>query len=339
MITDALSDVRANYHIETKEIGHGHYGVVRKCMHRESGAWFAIKSIRKSKVTKIEVLKREIEILKEVKHPHIIELNEVYEDERYLHLITELCTGGELFDRIIAKTQSTEGHFSEHDAAKLVRDILDAIRYCHEKGIVHRDLKPENFLFLTEAEDAPVKIIDFGLSRHDDTDLGIMKTKVGTPYYVAPEVLRREYTNSCDVWSLGVISYILLCGYPPFYGDSDAQIFESVRIGKFDFPSPEWDDISESAKAFVLEMLQKDPNKRYVADLCVFARSLLCKRIRPLTCAWTCFFQTYCGKGIATQMADRATRCSQCTNGSSTEPYTLQQEDWRVYKLSCHEEA
>jgi len=265
MITDALSDVRVNYHIDPKELGHGHYGVVRKCMNRETGAWYAVKSIRKSKVSKIEVLKREIEILKEVKHPHIIELIEVYEDERYLHLITELCTGGELFDRIIAKTQSAEGHFSEHDAAVLVRDILDAIRYCHDKGIVHRDLKPENFLFLTEAEDAPVKIIDFGLSRHDDAEKGIMQTKVGTPYYVAPEVLRREYTNSCDIWSIGVISYILLCGYPPFYGDSDTQIFESVRVGKFDFPSPEWDDISDSAKEFVISLLQKNPSSRPTA--------------------------------------------------------------------------
>lgn len=228
------------------------------------GPRMPLQSIKKSKVSKIEVLKREIEILKEVKHPHIIELIEVYEDERYLHLITELCSGGELFDRIIAKTQSSEGHFSEHDAAVLVRDILDAIKYCHEKGIVHRDLKPENFLFLTEADDAPVKIIDFGLSRHDDTDLGVMVTKVGTPYYVAPEVLKREYTNSCDIWSIGVITYILLCGYPPFYGDSDTQIFESVRVGKFDFPSPEWDDISQAAKDFVIEMLRKDPAKRCV---------------------------------------------------------------------------
>jgi hypothetical protein len=139
MITDALSDVRVHYHIDPKEIGHGHYGVVRKCQRRNSNninnEWLAIKSIRKSKVSKIEVLKREIDILREVRHPHIIELVDVYEDERYLHLITELCTGGELFDRIIAKTQSAEGHFSEHDAAKLVRDILDAIRYCHDKGI------------------------------------------------------------------------------------------------------------------------------------------------------------------------------------------------------------
>ena len=169
------------YHINPKELGHGHYGVVRKCMDRETKEWYAIKSIRKAKVSKIEVLKREIQILKEVKHPNIIELIDVFEDSKYLHLVTELCTGGELFDRIIAKTQSAEGHFSERDAAHLVRDILDAIAYCHDvKGIVHRDLKPENFLFLTEAEDAPIKIIDFGLSRHNDANQGIMKTKVGT---------------------------------------------------------------------------------------------------------------------------------------------------------------
>ncbi len=263
MITDALADVREKYHIDPKELGHGHYGVVRKCMNRETKEWFAIKSIRKAKVSKIEVLKREIEILKEVNHPHIIQLVDVYEDTKYLHLITELCTGGELFDRIIAKTKSREGHFSEHDAAKLIRDILDAIAYCHDKQIVHRDLKPENFLYKTDAEDSPIKIIDFGLSRHDDKDFGIMKTKVGTPYYVAPEVLNREYTNSCDVWSIGVIAYILLCGYPPFYGDSDYQIFESVRVAQFDFPSPDWDDISDSAKDFVCAMLKKKPQERW----------------------------------------------------------------------------
>jgi len=156
-------------------------------MHRDTKEWYAIKSIRKSKVGKLEVLKREIDILKEVKHPNIIELIEVHEDEKYIHLVTELCTGGELFDRIIAKTQSDEGHFSERDAAKLVRDILSAIAYCHDvKHIVHRDLKPENFLYLTPAEDAPIKIIDFGLSRYDTQNLGVMKTKVGTPYYVSP---------------------------------------------------------------------------------------------------------------------------------------------------------
>eukprot|EP00804_Cyclotella_cryptica_P026798 CCRYP_007984-RA/>CCRYP_007984-RA protein AED:0.09 eAED:0.09 QI:520/1/1/1/0.66/0.75/4/462/534 len=266
MITDTLSDVRVKYHINPKEIGHGHYGVVRKCMDRETKVWYAIKSIRKSKVGKIEVLKREIALLKEVDHPNIIKLIEAHEDQKYLHLITELCTGGELFDRIIAKTQSDEGHFSEADAAKIVGCILDAIRYCHDvKGIVHRDLKPENFLFSTPDEDAVIKIIDFGLSRHDDMKMGVMNTKVGTPYYVAPEVLNREYTKSCDIWSIGVITYILLCGYPPFYGDTDNQIFDSVRTGRFDFPSPDWDGISDSAKDFICNLLKREPSKRSTA--------------------------------------------------------------------------
>mmetsp|Transcript_39649 Transcript_39649/g.55885 ORF Transcript_39649/g.55885 Transcript_39649/m.55885 type:complete len:515 (+) Transcript_39649:28-1572(+) len=266
VVTDVLSDVRVKYHINPKELGHGHYGVVRKCMDRKTNQWYAIKSIRKSKVGKIEVLKREIEILKRVDHPNIIKLVDIFEDQKYLHLITELCTGGELFDRIIDKTNSNEGHFSEHDAAKLVRDICDAIAYCHDvKQIAHRDLKPENFLFLNKKDDSPIKIIDFGLSRHDTQNLGIMKTKVGTPYYVAPEVLRRDYTHSCDIWSIGVITYILLCGYPPFYGDSDNEIFDSVRVGRFEFPSPEWDDISEEAKDFIRNMLHMDQKKRLTA--------------------------------------------------------------------------
>mmetsp|Transcript_27607 Transcript_27607/g.59333 ORF Transcript_27607/g.59333 Transcript_27607/m.59333 type:complete len:565 (-) Transcript_27607:540-2234(-) len=266
MITDNLSDVRVKYHINPKEIGHGHYGVVRKCMDRQTKVWYAIKSIRKSKVGKVDVLKREVALLKECEHPNIIQLVEVHEDQKYLHLITELCSGGELFDRIIEKTQSEEGHFSERDAAGLVRCILDAIAYCHdEKGIVHRDLKPENFLFKTKDENAVIKIIDFGLSRHDDVKAGIMNTKVGTPYYVAPEVLNREYTKSCDIWSIGVITYILLCGYPPFYGDTDNQIFDSVRTGRFDFPSPDWDEISDAAKDFICNMLKRDPSKRLSA--------------------------------------------------------------------------
>lgn len=264
-ITDALSDVRVKYHVNAKELGHGHYGVVRKCMDRETKQWYAIKSIRKAKVKKIEVLKREIEILREVKHPNIIELVDVFEDAKYLHLVTELCTGGELFDRIIAKSSSPEGHYSEHDAAAIIKSILEAISYCHSLGIVHRDLKPENFLFLTDSEDSPIKIIDFGLSRHKDADDSMMKTKVGTPYYVAPEVLRREYNEACDIWSIGVITYILLCGYPPFYGDNDVEIFNSVRIGQFDFPSPEWDVIGDSAKHFVTMLLQKPAELRPTA--------------------------------------------------------------------------
>lgn len=231
-------------------------------MDRKTKEWYAIKSILKSKVSRVDILKREIEILAEVDHKNIIKLIEVHEDVKYLHLITELCTGGELFDRIIAKSETPEGHFEEQHAAKIIASILDAIAYCHERHIVHRDLKPENFLFVSKDENAQVKIIDFGLSRHEAAGEGVMRTKVGTPYYVAPEVLKKQYTKSCDMWSIGVIAYILLCGYPPFYGDSDNQIFDSVKAGKFDFPSPEWDTISEDAKDFICCLLKMDPSER-----------------------------------------------------------------------------
>lgn len=134
-----------SYQVDETELGVGLYGTVRKCRHRESGEWCAVKSIKKKKVTEIETLKREITILQQVKHPNIITLLDVYEDERYLHLVTELCTGGELFDRIIDKFESEEGHYAEFEAAKLIRDVVDAIKYCHTRGIVHRDLKVRNF--------------------------------------------------------------------------------------------------------------------------------------------------------------------------------------------------
>lgn len=263
-ITNVHSDVRDSYQINSKELGHGHYGIVRKCKDRKTGEFFAIKTIKKSKVKRIQTLHREIQILKEMDHPNIIKLVSIHEDKKYLHLITELCEGGELFDRIISKTQTEEGCFSERDASNLVRGILKAIRYCHdEMNIVHRDLKPENFLFLTKQDDSPIKIIDFGLSRFDDAD--VMTTKVGTPYYVAPEVLKREYTKACDMWSIGVITYILLCGYPPFYGENDKDIFNSVKTGRFDFPNSEWDDISSSAKDFITALLKLIPSERLTA--------------------------------------------------------------------------
>jgi tRNA A-37 threonylcarbamoyl transferase component Bud32 len=230
-ITDALVDVRIKYHINPNELGHGHYGVVRKCMDRETKAWYAIKSIRKAKVSKIEVLKREIQILREVRHPNIIELVDVFEDDKYLHLVTELCTGGELFDRIIAKTQSPEGHYSERDAAALIRDILDAIAYCHSKGIVHRDLKPENFLFSTEDDSAPIKIIDFGLSRHNDANQGIMKTKVGKADPPPSKVMPRLFHLLADKFfslsfslSLSCLKAPRIMWRPKFYGENTPKL-------------------------------------------------------------------------------------------------------------------
>mmetsp|Transcript_9261 Transcript_9261/g.20476 ORF Transcript_9261/g.20476 Transcript_9261/m.20476 type:complete len:409 (+) Transcript_9261:348-1574(+) len=258
-------DVRDRYEMDESEIlGKGNYGVVYRGREIKTGVMYAIKSIEKSKLKNLAFVRREIAILKEVDHPNIIKLHEVFEDDHKLHLVMELCTGGELFDRIVAKTQSPEGHFSEYDAAEIVRSILKAIQYCHDElHICHRDLKPKNFLFLTNDEKSEIKIIDFGLSRHESMDTGgVMRTMVGTPHYVAPEVLRGSYTKSCDMWSIGIITFILLCGYPPFCGDNARQIFDSVLSAKFDFPSPDWDPISDNAKEFITNLLGEDPSLR-----------------------------------------------------------------------------
>lgn len=240
------------YEIDPKVLGRGHYGVVRKCTHRETGEVCAVKSINKKRISRPEVLKREIQILKCVKHPNIIEIRDVFEDAHHVFIVTELCTGGELFERIIAK-----GHYSEHDAREIIKQVLGAIEYCHARQICHRDLKPENFLFQNEK----IKIIDFGLASEEEQ----LHTRVGTPYYIAPEVLARSYTKACDLWSIGVITYILLCGYPPFNGDSDVVIFERVKKGAFKFPKEDWDDISHAAKAFIKNLLDLDPMKRMTA--------------------------------------------------------------------------
>ena len=150
-----------------------------------------------------------------------------------------LCTGGELFDRIIQ-----EEYFSEEMAAKVFRQILQALNYCHSNNIVHRDLKPENFLFVSQDRDADLKIIDFGLSKiMEGGRLQRMNTRAGTPYYISPEVLAGNYDVSCDMWSAGCMLYILLCGYPPFYGDDNNEILQMVSRGEFDFDGEEWDEI------------------------------------------------------------------------------------------------
>ncbi|CAH0476674.1 unnamed protein product [Peronospora belbahrii] len=262
LITGELCDVNEFYDIEKKELGHGHYGTVRVGVSKATGEKVAIKTIPKAKVSRPETMRREINILKTLDHPNIIKLYNVCESNRHLHLVTELCTGGELFDRIIAR-----GHYSEADAAVLVLKICDAVKHCHDRDICHRDLKPENFLFATKAEDAELKVIDFGLSRMDDgLSAGVMTTRVGTPYYIAPEVLGRHYDKSCDLWSIGVIMYILLCGYPPFYGDTDPEIFASVRSGRYDFDSPEWTNVSDEAKDLISRLLLVDASKRLTAE-------------------------------------------------------------------------
>jgi calcium-dependent protein kinase len=158
-----------------------------------------------------------------------------------------LCNGGELFDRIIEKE-----YFTEDEAARLFKQILMALNYCHSNNIVHRDLKPENFLFVSKDDTSDLKIIDFGLSKiMNGGKLQRMKTRAGTPYYISPEVLAGNYDVSCDMWSAGCMLYILLCGYPPFYGDDNNEILAMVQKGNFDFDGEEWDDVSSDAKDLI----------------------------------------------------------------------------------------
>lgn len=175
----------------------------------------------------------------------------------------ELCSGGELFDKIL-----NESKFDERKAAKTMEQILSAVNYCHKNKVVHRDLKPENILYDTKKPDAVLKIVDFGTSVVFEAKQR-MNQKLGTPYYIAPEVLDKNYDEKCDIWSCGVIMYIILCGYPPFNGQNDQVIMERVKIGKFNFDTQEWKQISQEAKNLISNMLQKDPAKRFSAEQCL----------------------------------------------------------------------
>jgi len=206
----------------------------------------------------LQLLQREIDIMQKLDHKNIISLEEVYDEKDTIYLVMELVAGGELFDQIVSR-----GTYSEADAASIVRQILEAVDYMHGNGIAHRDLKPENLLCSGD-ETNTIKVTDFGLSK--DFGSASLRTSCGTPDYVAPEVLRGQpYDNSVDIWSIGVITYILLCGFPPFYGNTDQQIFEKILKAEYDFPSPDWDPISNEAKDFIRKILIHDPAKRPTA--------------------------------------------------------------------------
>jgi calcium-dependent protein kinase len=209
----------------------------------------------------VAMLESEISILKELDHPNIVRFYETYIDYKYIHIVMQLCTGGELFDRIVKLEK-----FSEKDAAELMSKILSAVQHLHEHNICHRDLKPENFLFKNNKENAEIKIIDFGLSKKFSKLETDMTTIVGTPFYVAPEVLSGNYDTQCDLWSWGVILYVLLWGYPPFDGDSNKDIFRAILKSKLDFDEDEWGNISGEAKELISKLLEKDPKKRIKVD-------------------------------------------------------------------------
>uniref|UniRef100_A0A4W5KNI9 Calcium/calmodulin dependent protein kinase I n=1 Tax=Hucho hucho TaxID=62062 RepID=A0A4W5KNI9_9TELE len=222
----------------------------------------AIKCIPKKALEgKENNIENEIAVLHRIKHTNIVSLEDIFESTSHLYLVMQLVSGGELFDRIVEK-----GFYTERDASQLIHQILDAVKYLHDMGIVHRDLKPENLLYYSMDEDSKIMISDFGLSKIEDTG-SVMSTACGTPGYVAPEVLaQKPYSKAVDCWSIGVISYILLCGYPPFYDENDAKLFEQILKAEYEFDSPYWDDISDSAKDFICHLIEKDFMKRYTTD-------------------------------------------------------------------------
>ena len=268
-ITGQYRNIEYSYHVDPKVLGTGHHGSVRECIDRTTGQRYAVKSVRKNDPNvKPGGLAREIMLLKEMKNKSIVQLVDVFEDADYIHLVTDLCHGGELFDRIVDKTSEENGSpcFPEHEAAHIIYQILNAVSYMHDHGIVHRDIKPENILFETTEEDSPIKIIDFGLARkHFDVEPP-MTTVVGTPYYIAPDVLRKKYDKSCDLWSVGVIAYIILCGYPPFNGADNSEVYDAVRRGRYTFPSSDWKYTSRESRDFIRRLLQKDPKKRMTVE-------------------------------------------------------------------------
>jgi len=248
--------------INKKKIGEGSYGSVSKATNKSTGVSRAVKTISKSQMKNLERFKQEIAIMKIMDHPNIIKLYESFEDHRNIYLVLELCTGGELFDRII-----DSGHFTEVQAALVMQNMFRAIFYMHENHVCHRDLKPENFLFTTKEpiEKTHLKVIDFGLACQFKANQ-VLTTKAGTPYYVAPQVLAGKYDAASDLWSLGVIMYVVLCGYPPFYGDTDADVLAKVRLGNFSFNATDWKKVSEDAKALIKMLLKMNPRDRYNAE-------------------------------------------------------------------------
>ena len=252
------SDLKKAYTIG-KQLGSGNFAVVKKCVRKSDNVKCAVKIIDKSKVEDMADIEREIEIMEMIgEHKHVIKLYQIFDEPKKMNLVMELVTGGELFDRIVAR-----GNFTEKDAAKILGQVLDALHHMHALKVVHRDLKPENILMADASDDAPIKIADFGLARLVSAK-DMMKTACGTPGYVAPEILKNKGYDSgaVDLWSTGVILYIMICGFPPFYEEELPKLFDQILNARYDFPSPWWDSVSPDAKSLVKALLTVDTDKR-----------------------------------------------------------------------------
>lgn len=250
-----------NYDIDRK-IGSGTFGKVYEVTYKPINQKRAMKVVKKDTINyqdDAQTFLKEIEMLTQLDHPNIIKIYEYYVDELNYYVITELAKGGELYDQIYKLK-----YFKEEHASIIMQQIISAVCYMHSKGIVHRDLKPENIMLDTDDGDLTIKIIDFGTSNyfHQNEKLSL---KVGTPYYIAPEIIKGTYNDKCDIWSLGVIMYILLSGTPPFNGNDDQMILQRVKEGKYNMQLSEFDSVSDEAKDLIQKMLTYDPEKRISA--------------------------------------------------------------------------
>ena len=239
-------------------IGSGSFSTVCLGKCKKTGDSFAIKIIERQKLTQDDLssILSEIQLLSTIDHPNVLKLYDHYLEGDKVYMVTEYCAGGELYLRIKDKE-----YYPEPDAQKVLKDIAKALQYCHEKKIVHRDLKPENILFLSKEEDSPLKLADFGFAKEiSDAQL---QTALGTVSYIAPEILNRQpYGTSVDLWSFGVIAYILLAGYPPFYSDSPTDLFQKIKECRYQFDEPYWNEVSKEAQDLISRLLVVDPASR-----------------------------------------------------------------------------
>ncbi|XP_076673399.1 calcium/calmodulin-dependent protein kinase II isoform X30 [Andrena cerasifolii] len=252
-----------NYDLK-EELGKGAFSVVRRCVQKSTGHEFAAKIINTKKLTArdFQKLEREARICRKLQHPNIVRLHDSIQEENYHYLVFDLVTGGELFEDIVARE-----FYSEADASHCIQQILESVHHCHHNGVVHRDLKPENLLLASKAKGAAVKLADFGLAIEVQGEAQAWFGFAGTPGYLSPEVLKKEpYGKPVDIWACGVILYILLVGYPPFWDEDQHRLYAQIKTGSYDYPGPEWDTVTPEAKNLINQMLTVNPSKRITAS-------------------------------------------------------------------------
>uniref|UniRef100_A0A8C7L4G1 calcium/calmodulin-dependent protein kinase n=1 Tax=Oncorhynchus kisutch TaxID=8019 RepID=A0A8C7L4G1_ONCKI len=310
-----------------EELGKGAFSVVRRCVKVLSGQEYAAKIINTKKLSARDhqKLDREARICRLLKHSNIVRLHDSISEEGHHYLIFDLVTGGELFEDIVARE-----YYSEADASHCIQQILEAVLHCHQMGVVHRDLKPENLLLASKSKGAAVKLADFGLAIEVEGEQQAWFGFAGTPGYLSPEVLRKDpYGKAVDLWACGVILYILLVGYPPFWDEDQHRLYQQIKAGAYDFPSPEWDTVTPEAKDLINKMLTINPAKRITAS-----EVLKHPWISHRSTVASCMHRQETVECLKKFNARRKLKVLQSSQGESSESTntTIEDEDTRVRK-------